>query len=162
MLCRAARGGLLSRNALCRGPSIAPTANIPQPGPNPQPRRPVAPLGLWRARRAGGGLGSLGGDWPMEPGPRAPGAAVRAAQQKCPNTPLEAATGEGRWRAGGFGAASVRRVPDFGPRRSSFVRGSEGSTSPLLHPRGKSPKQALSRALRVCNNAGSHRAYTLM
>lgn len=54
MLCRAARGGLLSRNALCRGPSIAPTANIPQPGPNPQPRRPVAAPGLRRARCAGG------------------------------------------------------------------------------------------------------------
>lgn len=153
MLCRAARGGLLSRNALCRGPSIAPTANIPQPGPNPQPRRQVAPPGLWRARCAEGGLGSLGCDRPMEP--------VRAAQQKYPSTPLEAAKGEGRGSTGGFGAALVRRVPDFGPRRSSLVRGSEGSTS-LLHPRGKSPKQARGRALRVCNNAGSHRAYTLM
>lgn len=32
MLCKAARGGLLSKNALCRVPSIAPTANIPGPG----------------------------------------------------------------------------------------------------------------------------------
>lgn len=38
MLCRAARGGLLSRNALGRVPSIAPTASIPRPGRSPQPR----------------------------------------------------------------------------------------------------------------------------
>lgn len=37
MLCRAARGGLLSKNALCRVPSIAPTANIPRPGRSLQP-----------------------------------------------------------------------------------------------------------------------------
>lgn len=58
MLCRAARGGLLSRNALCRVPSIAPTANIPRPGRNPQPRSEGAGRCPWRgsgerdARRA--------------------------------------------------------------------------------------------------------------
>lgn len=51
MLWRAARGGLLSRNALCRVPSIAPTANIPRPGRSPQPRS----KGAGRCPRRGSG-----------------------------------------------------------------------------------------------------------
>lgn len=59
MLCRAARGGLLSKKALCRVPSIAPTANIPRPGLSLQPhsegagwcpRRGVGEREAWRAR----------------------------------------------------------------------------------------------------------------
>ncbi|MEJ1276762.1 hypothetical protein NN561_007673 [Cricetulus griseus] len=52
--------------------------------------------------------------------------------------------------------------PGFGRRRLSLVPGSECSTSHLLHPLGKSPKQAQGRPPRVCNNAGSHGAHTLM
>lgn len=43
--------------------------------------------------------------------PRAPGATVRAAQQKCPNAPREAAAGEG-----GLGASSTPGVRDSIPR----------------------------------------------
>lgn len=159
MLCRAARGGLLSRNALCRGPSIAPTANIPQPGPNPQPRRPVAPPALRRARGAGdsgaqvecGSAHSEATTGRGSPEPRAPGVAVRDAQQKCPSAPAGGCGRRGRRECGrarrGFGSESG----GFGSRRS------ERSTSPLLQsPRGKSPKLARSWSPRVCHNAGSH------
>lgn len=107
MLCRAARGGLLSRNALCRGPSIAPTANIPQPDPNPQPRRSVAPPELRRAR------GAWGARKRSVARPRASGAALRAAQQKSPNAPREAAAGEGE------GARAGSALPRF---RESRIR----------------------------------------
>lgn len=85
------------------------------------------------------------------PGPRAPGVAVRDAQQKCPSAPAGGCGRRGRRECGrarrGFGSESG----GFGSRRS------ERSPSPLLQsPRGKSPKLARSWSPRVCHNAGSH------
>lgn len=76
MLWRAARGGLLSRNALCRVPSIAPTANIPRPGPSPRPRSKGA--GRCPRRGSAARAGSGGAARPAATGP--PGRGTR----RCP------------------------------------------------------------------------------
>lgn len=94
MLWRAARGGLLSRNALCRVPSIAPTANIPRPGRSPQPRSegagrcPRRGSGQRGARRARAGTSTA---HPAAPGQlgrerRCLEFALGAAPRKRPNT----------------------------------------------------------------------------
>lgn len=120
--CAGRQGRLLSRNALCRGPSIAPTViSHDQAGACGHAARAPAPA-PWRGpeseKRRGASKealgGAPGGDVPTGPGMPPPRIALGTAQQKCPNTPVER-----RWlaetseqRPGGLGCPFPARVLD--------------------------------------------------
>lgn len=97
MLCRAARGGLLSRNALCRVPSIAPTANIPRPGRSPQPLSEGArgcPGGAQESEECGGRERRVAPRSPRRPANWAGNAAAESCSRSCAAEMSKHATGE--------------------------------------------------------------------
>lgn len=147
MLWRAARGGLLSRNALCRVPSIAPTANIPRPGRSPQPRSKGAGRcprrGSGEARSAEGASGEQhrapGGHRPTGPSTPLPRVALGAAPPK--RTNKHAARGAVALpdrRASGWVCLSLRsRAPGFhrGLFSSSLFLAAQRALLPIFSPR---------------------------